>query len=176
MASASPLVAASAAVVLLAVGCSSGMADRPGASPGAQAGASTAYAPYAGLTGTARTDKLVADAKAEGGELDIYTSNTDIQALVEGFEAAYPGIKVNAFRANSETVLQRVLQETGARKTASSASRPSGRVLSQAKRPSRTPVPGAGVDAAADCDARRQSGTSSALRTSWTSNSSSAST
>lgn len=109
---------ASAAVVLLAVGCSSGMADRPGASQGGQGAASTAYAPYAGLTGQARTDKLVADAKAEGGELDIYTSNTDIQALVEGFEAAYPGVKVNAFRANSETVLQRVLQETGARKTA----------------------------------------------------------
>jgi iron(III) transport system substrate-binding protein len=110
------LVALTAAVLATA-GCSAGLADGPGTTAGAPA-ASTAYAPYAGLTGTARTDKLVADAKTEGGELDVYTSNTDIQALVDGFQAAYPGIKVNAFRANSETVLQRVLQEASAHKTA----------------------------------------------------------
>jgi iron(III) transport system substrate-binding protein len=111
-------LAVGVAALLAAAGCSSGLADNPGAQPGGAAPASTAYAAYAGLTGQARTDKLVADAKAEGGELDVYTSNTDIQGLVDGFQAAYPGIKVNAFRANSETVLQRILQETGARKTA----------------------------------------------------------
>jgi iron(III) transport system substrate-binding protein len=109
-------LAAAVAVALVAVGCSSGLADNPGAAPAGPGAASTAYAPYAGLTGQARTDKLVADAKSEGGELDVYTSNTDIQALVDGFQAAHPGIKVNAFRANSETVLQRVLQETSAGK------------------------------------------------------------
>jgi iron(III) transport system substrate-binding protein len=105
-------------IILVAAGCSSGLADNPGSAPAGPGAASAAYAPYSGLTGQARTDKLVADAKAEGGELDVYTSNTDIQSLVDGFQAVYPDIRVNAFRANSETVLQRVLQETSARKTA----------------------------------------------------------
>lgn len=74
------------------------------------------YAKYDSLTGTQRTDKLIADAKDEGGVLDLYTSNTDIQDLVDGFQKAYPGIKVHAFRANSETVLQRALQENQANK------------------------------------------------------------
>ena len=78
---------------------------------------SEAYAKYEYLKGKERTKRLVAAAEKEGGVLDLYTSNTDIQELVDGFEKAYPDIKVRAFRANSETVLQRVLQEHGARKT-----------------------------------------------------------
>ncbi|MDX2706953.1 extracellular solute-binding protein [Streptomyces sp. PA03-6a] len=74
------------------------------------------YADYAALTGSRRTGKLLADARSEGGVLDLYTSNTDIQDLVDGFEKAYPAIKVRAFRANSETVLQRALQENQAGK------------------------------------------------------------
>ncbi|GEC03224.1 iron ABC transporter substrate-binding protein [Streptomyces spinoverrucosus] len=74
------------------------------------------YAAYEKLTGEERTTKLLADAKSEGGVLDLYTSNTDIQDLVDGFQKAYPGIKVHAFRANSETVLQRALQENQAGK------------------------------------------------------------
>ncbi|MFD3488344.1 ABC transporter substrate-binding protein [Streptomyces sp. NPDC058665] len=74
------------------------------------------YAEYDSLTGAERTAKLVADARSEGGVLDLYTSNTDIQDLVDGFQKAYPGIKVHAFRANSETVLQRALQENQANK------------------------------------------------------------
>ncbi len=74
------------------------------------------YAAYESLTGKERTDKLLADAKSEGGVLDLYTSNTDIQDLVDGFQKAYPGVKVHAFRANSETVLQRALQENQANK------------------------------------------------------------
>jgi iron(III) transport system substrate-binding protein len=107
-----------AGLVLAACGSSptSGAADGP-ARAGASAG-TNAYAEYAGLTGTARTDRLLADAKAEGGVVDVYTSNTDIQDLVDGFEKAYPGVRVNAFRANSETVLQRILQESAAGKTA----------------------------------------------------------
>jgi iron(III) transport system substrate-binding protein len=74
------------------------------------------YAPYESLTGSKRTDKLLADARSEGGTLDLYTSNTDIQDLVDAFQKAYPGIKVHAFRANSETVLQRAIQENDANK------------------------------------------------------------
>ena len=94
-----------------------------GKSPTVQAprsgGGSTAgpFAKYSGLTGPDRTQKLLADARAEG-QLDIYTSNTDIDDLVDGFKKAYPGIKVNAFRANSETVLQRIQQESAAKRIA----------------------------------------------------------
>lgn len=115
------LVAALTALLLAAVvsGCSSGLADNPASRPGGPGpAASAAYAPYAGLNGQARTDRLLADARAAGGELDVYTSNTDIQDLVDGFQKAYPGVTVKAFRANSETVLQRILQEAGAGKTA----------------------------------------------------------
>jgi iron(III) transport system substrate-binding protein len=107
-----------ATALLLASACSPGLADNPGASSAGAPGNPAAYAPWAGLTGGARTDALVKAARDEGGELDVYTSNTDIQTLVDGFQHAYPGITVRAFRANSETVLQRILQEAGARRTA----------------------------------------------------------
>ena len=99
------------AVALVLAGC--------GTSPTAQApsggGDSTAgpFAKYANLTGPDRTSKLLADARKEGS-VSVYTSNTDIGDLVEEFEKTYPGVKVDAFRANSETVLQRVQQESAA--------------------------------------------------------------
>ena len=43
----------------------------------------------------------------------LYTSNTDIDDVVKAFEAKY-GLKVDTYRANSETVLQRILQESSA--------------------------------------------------------------
>nr|WTB33189.1 extracellular solute-binding protein [Streptomyces sp. NBC_00830] len=101
------------AVSFTLVSC--GTSPTTGAPAGAE-GRKDPYAPYASLTGTQRTEKLLADAKKEGGVLDLYTSNTDIQDLVDGFKKAYPDIKVNAFRANSETVLQRALQENQAGK------------------------------------------------------------
>lgn len=77
----------------------------------------SAYAKYASLTGAGRTNTLLTAARKEGA-LDIYTSNTDIDDLVKGFEQTYSGVKVNVYRANSETVLQRASQESGANKTA----------------------------------------------------------
>lgn len=65
-----------------------------------------------GLTGKARTDKLVAMAEEEG-ELSVYTSNTDLQDIVDAFGDKYD-IDVNVYRGNSESVLQRVLQESEA--------------------------------------------------------------
>jgi iron(III) transport system substrate-binding protein len=76
-----------------------------------------AYAKYAAMTGTGRTSALLADARKEGS-LAIYTSNTDIGDLVTGFERAYTGIKVNVYRANSETILQRISQEASGNRTA----------------------------------------------------------
>lgn len=107
-------------IVLVAVALTlAGCGTSPTAQAPANGGDSSAgpFAKYSGLTGSDRTQKLLADARAEG-KLDIYTSNTDIQDFVKEFEKAYPGIKVNAFRANSETVLQRIQQEAGAKRTA----------------------------------------------------------
>jgi iron(III) transport system substrate-binding protein len=61
--------------------------------------------------GPDREQKLVEGAKKEG-ELNIYTSaqTEDMGALVSAFEKKY-GIKVNLWRASSEKVLQRAIQE-----------------------------------------------------------------
>jgi iron(III) transport system substrate-binding protein len=65
-----------------------------------------------GLEGDARTSRLV-ELAAEEGALSVYTSNTDIDDLVDGFEDQYD-IDVSVYRGNSESVLQRVLQEQAA--------------------------------------------------------------
>ena len=107
-------ILASAVVATLALaGC--GSSPTAGTGSGETKGA---YSKYASLTGSARTSTLLADARKEGS-LDIYTSNTDIDDLVSAFEKLYSGIKVNVYRANSESVLQRVSQEASANKTAS---------------------------------------------------------
>lgn len=111
-----PRIVLVACAGLVIAACSAGVADGPSPIAGQVAG-STAYTAYANLTGEDRTARLLADAKAEGGEVDIYTSNTDIQDLVDAFQRSYPDIKVNAYRANSETVLERILQEAGAHRT-----------------------------------------------------------
>ena len=67
---------------------------------------------YNGMTGQARTDALIAAAQEEG-ELSVYTSNTDLDVVIEAFDDAY-GIDVNVYRGNSESVLQRALQESKA--------------------------------------------------------------
>jgi iron(III) transport system substrate-binding protein len=67
------------------------------------------YERFNGLTGQQRTDELVKCAEEEGA-LSIYTSNTDIDDVVEGFEDAYD-IETSVYRGNSESVLQRILQE-----------------------------------------------------------------
>lgn len=96
-----------------------------GQSPTAQSGGSSgaggttaeaAYAKYAGMSASQRDAALVKAAKKEG-QLVIYTSNTDIAKLTEPFQKKY-GIKVKYYRANSETVLQRILQEASGNRVA----------------------------------------------------------
>ena len=67
---------------------------------------------FNGMTGQERTDALVAAAQEEG-ELSVYTSNTDLDVIVDAFSDKYD-IDVNVYRGNSESVLQRVLQESKA--------------------------------------------------------------
>lgn len=64
--------------------------------------------------GTDRHDRLAAGAKKEG-ELSLYTSAQadDIGAVAKAFEAKY-GVKVQMWRAGSEKVMQRAVQEARA--------------------------------------------------------------
>ncbi|OPX09605.1 ABC transporter substrate-binding protein [Mycobacterium sp. AT1] len=100
-------------LVLLIAGCSSPTAGPPSgaAAPGAEQ-AQKVYDQINGLSGQERTDTLLDLAKKDGA-LSLYTSNTDMDALVKAFESKY-GLKVETYRANSETVLQRILQESSA--------------------------------------------------------------
>ena len=111
------LVAISSAVVLAACG-SSPTAGPPGsqaedvADPELATAAQAVYDQINGMSGQERTDELVRLAEEEG-ELSVYTSNTDMDDLVDGFSELYD-IEVSVYRANSESALQRLLQETQA--------------------------------------------------------------
>ncbi|NUR08122.1 MAG: extracellular solute-binding protein [Nocardioidaceae bacterium] len=73
------------------------------------------FAKLSKLSGDEREKELVKEAEAEGGQLDLYTSMTSdvADAVTEAFSDKYD-IDVNLYRASSETVLQRILQESGA--------------------------------------------------------------
>lgn len=70
------------------------------------------FAEIEGLEGQERTDRLVELAQEEGA-LNVYTSNTDLADQADVFTEAY-GIDVSVYRAQSNTVLQRLLQESEA--------------------------------------------------------------
>jgi iron(III) transport system substrate-binding protein len=78
---------------------------------GAQVKPNATAVDVANYTAPDRMQKLVEAAKKEG-ELNIYTSaqSDDMGAVVSAFEKKY-GIKVNVWRASSEKVLQRAVQE-----------------------------------------------------------------
>ncbi len=109
-------VATASVLVLSACGGSPTAGGGPAAgqaAPPQQAKAESTYQRINGLTGQARTDELKKCA-AEEGKLSIYTSNTDIDDLVSGFEDEVD-VDVSVYRGNSESVLQRLLQEQKAR-------------------------------------------------------------
>lgn len=82
---------------------------------GAESSAAVAkYQEYEALKGQERRERLLQDAKAEG-ELSLYTSMTaDVANAITKAFTDQTGVKVNLYRAASETVLQRLLQEAGA--------------------------------------------------------------
>jgi ABC-type Fe3+ transport system substrate-binding protein len=84
----------------------------------AQVKAGATAADVANYAGADRAQKLIEGAKKEG-ELSIYTSaqTDDMGALAKAFEAKY-GIKVSIWRASSEKVLQRAVQEARANRAA----------------------------------------------------------
>jgi iron(III) transport system substrate-binding protein len=105
--------AALAAVVLTSCGGSPTATDTAGGT-GSAAPANTAesvYAERSALTGQQRRDDLTACAEEEG-QLSFYTSmNAEVaDAVVEAFGDTFD-IDVATYRASSEAILQRILQE-----------------------------------------------------------------
>jgi iron(III) transport system substrate-binding protein len=74
--------------------------------------AQTSAADLAQYSGTDRQARLLEGAKKEGG-LTLYSSatNSDMKQMIAGFEKKYPGVKVKFWRSDSESILQRVVQE-----------------------------------------------------------------
>lgn len=99
-------------VVLTACGSPTAGGSGSDSATKVDAHAKEVYDEVNGLTGQARTDQLVKMAEEEG-EMSVYTSNTDLQDLVDAFTDKYD-VDVNVYRGNSESVLQRVLQESDA--------------------------------------------------------------
>ncbi len=80
-------------------------------SKGGTSKAEKLYSEISALTGAERRDKLVSLAQEEG-EFNLYTSMTSevADSVTEAFTDEFD-VDVNLYRAGSETVLQRVLQE-----------------------------------------------------------------
>jgi iron(III) transport system substrate-binding protein len=107
-----PAVATLAAALALSACGTSPTANTDSGNDAAATAAAKAKAVYDrinGLAGEERHRTLVELAEKEG-KLSIYTSNTDMDDLAEGFMDTYD-IEVSVYRANSESVLQRMLQE-----------------------------------------------------------------
>ena len=99
------------ALLVLLTGC--------GSSPTATSGqqqqnhqAAQVYEQLNSLAGARRDDTLVKMAKGEG-ELSLYASNVSLQSFVDAFTAKYC-IPVKVYQATSESILQRLTQESKA--------------------------------------------------------------
>lgn len=103
---------AAAMLALAAYGCSSPTTGGAGTKDAGTKDAGSTSQPWDDLTGSAREQALVSAAKKEG-TLSVYSSYNDEPSMAKAFTAKY-GIKVEVYQANSESILQRVLQETTA--------------------------------------------------------------
>lgn len=111
----STAVATVAAVLVAVSGC--------GGSPTQQGAGSTSkkdtpgleevYAQLEGLTGDARTKKLVALAKAEKGEFSVYYTNNEAADWIKAFEKQY-GLTVKGTEGSPDDILTRITQEANA--------------------------------------------------------------
>lgn len=110
----SALIAFGAAGLLILAGCG-GAPTSGGGGTGGPTKAEGVYAEIGALTGEERRARLVELAAEEGNALSVYTSmNADIADIVfPAFEQA-TGVDVELYRADSETILQRTLQESSA--------------------------------------------------------------
>jgi iron(III) transport system substrate-binding protein len=118
------LATAGAILTVGLAACGGGAADNSAdADSGGKSSAKAENIVYSSLNdaGDGARDKAIAAAKKEG-ELSLYTSLTsDVADAVSAAFTKQFGIKVNVFRGNSETVLQRLLQESSANKPGADA-------------------------------------------------------
>lgn len=71
--------------------------------------AAAAFDEYNALSGQERTDRLIADAQEEGSVV-FYTASSGMEPVIDAFEDEYD-IDVDLFRGQSDTVIQRLVQE-----------------------------------------------------------------
>jgi iron(III) transport system substrate-binding protein len=74
---------------------------------------SAAYAKFNAMTGQSRHDELVSEAKKEGTLVVYTTSDAVTSTIAPAFEKKY-GINVSVYRATTETLRERILQEAAA--------------------------------------------------------------
>jgi iron(III) transport system substrate-binding protein len=115
----------------VAAGCGGGAPSTPSTSSTASTTSGSASAQPApanlakveaavkGLSGSAREQKLLSLAKAEGSQVNVDTSLSDlvVAPLEKEWAKAYPGVKLKLYRASSEDVSARVLAERQAKKS-----------------------------------------------------------
>jgi iron(III) transport system substrate-binding protein len=104
------LVAAVASLVGASIGSSSSAVKIP-ANP-----LKATLAQVKGLKPAAREDKLYQLAKAQGGQLNVYTSLSAlvVTGITKAWADEYPDVKLNLYRGSSEDVTARVLSEASA--------------------------------------------------------------
>ena len=104
----------SGGVVLVVAGTLAALAAC-GGSPDAGTGFDEVFASIQGLSGEERRATLVELAQEEGAELSWYTSmgGDDVPAVVDAFEDAFD-LDVAVYRANSEAIVPRLLEEAKA--------------------------------------------------------------
>ena len=113
------MVGTLAVVVALALSACGKSVTSGGATGGTQA--EKVYQQLNALPANQQRAAAIDQAKKEG-TLELYTSLTDelVKPVKDAFEKQ-TGVKMNVFRASSETVLQRTLQETSANRTGNDA-------------------------------------------------------
>jgi iron(III) transport system substrate-binding protein len=77
----------------------------------AEAAARAVYEEYAGISGAEREQSLAACALEAGGDVVVYTSNSAIDSIIDGFEEKFPDLAVNTYRATPAAFIQRFFAE-----------------------------------------------------------------
>jgi iron(III) transport system substrate-binding protein len=111
-------VVALSIAALVTAACGSPMADPAGgaaANPCAGSAALNLVERTANMPVAERQSLLEGEAvAAAGGSIDLYTELNDPQPIVNAFQKKHPDLTVNVYRAGSEQIRQRVLEESAA--------------------------------------------------------------
>lgn len=100
-----------AALISSCGGDASGSGSGNGAANEAEEQATAVYEEFATMTGSEREQALYDGAVEAGGQITIYTSNSAIDSIIEGFQEKYDGLEVNTYRATPQAFIQRFFQE-----------------------------------------------------------------